>query len=107
MASTSRGGSSGRQSVDEPPVNFASTPPPQNPMMNHSFTLQAIMDLKGTVSTLVAKVDRLIEDVGKQDEKLDTVRGQITFVKGALWVIGILWIIAVAGIPFYLKVLGK
>jgi hypothetical protein len=40
------------------------------------------------IGKLTAKVDRLIDDVGKQGEKIDILRHQATFVKGALWVIG-------------------
>lgn len=104
MASTSRGGQGGRPVVEEPPSQFASTTPPQTPMMDHSFTLQAIMDLKGTVSSLGTKVDRLIDDVAKQSDKLDTIRNQISFVKGAMWVIGGLLAIGMAGVVIYLRV---
>lgn len=41
------------------------------------------------VGKLTAKVDRLIEDVGKHSEKIDAVRHQVSFVKGAMWIIGI------------------
>ena len=88
MASSARGRAGPQES--EPPTQLASTTPPQTPMMDHSFTLQAIMDLKGTVSTLVAKTDRLIDDVSKQGNKIDTVQHQISFVRGAVWVIGAL-----------------
>lgn len=73
MASTTRGGSGARPTAEEPPTQFASTTPPSTPMMDHSFTLQAIMDLKGTVSALATKADRLIADVAKQGDKIDTV----------------------------------
>lgn len=103
MASSSRGGST---APEEPPTQFASTPPPQIPMADYSFTLQAVMDLKGTVSSLATKVDRLIADVGEQGNKIDTVRHQISFVKGAMWVIGGLIGLFVVGIGIYLKVKG-
>jgi len=57
-------------------------------MLDHSFTLQAIMDLTKSVGELTARTDRLIGDVKSQSEKLDEVRHKITFVKGAIWVIG-------------------
>jgi hypothetical protein len=40
------------------------------------------------IGKLTAKVDRLIDDVAKHGDKIDAVRHQVTFVKGALWVIG-------------------
>ena len=77
MANTGRGGSD-RPVAEEPPTQFASTTPPQTTMLDHSFTLQAIMDLKGTVASLGTKVDRLITDVGKQGEKIEAVHHQIS-----------------------------
>ena len=74
-------------------------------MLDHSFTLQAVMDLKGTVASLGTKVDRLIDDVTKQNDKLDTVRHQISFVKGAMWVIGALLMLLIAAVPLYSKLL--
>lgn len=40
------------------------------------------------VAKLTTQVERLIQDVGKLDTKVDAVCHQVTFVKGALWVIG-------------------
>ena len=107
MASSTRGGAGSQEA--EPPTQFASTTPPQTPMMDHSFTLQAIMDLKGTVATLVTKTDRLIDDVSKQGNKIDTVQHQISFVKGAMWIIGALVTvvtIALGGAALYFKIKG-
>src|SRR5216684_900687 len=106
MSSTSQGSGGPRSTPEgEPPTQFANvTPPPA--MLDHSFTLQAIMDLKGTVASYGTKIDRLIDDVGKHGEKLDIVRNQISFVRGALWVIGGLLVIAMAGITIYLRVLS-
>jgi len=52
---------------------------------------------------LTAKVDRLITDVEKRGEKIDAVRHQISFVKGALWVLGGLIAFAVTMITIYLR----
>jgi hypothetical protein len=63
---------------------------------DHSFTLQAILQMQTTLGGLSTKVERLISDVAGAGTKLDTVCHQVTFVKGALWVIG--GVIALAGI---------
>lgn len=55
------------------------------------------------IGKLTTQVSRLIEDVGKHGEKIDLVRHQISFVKGAVWVFGALGAIAVAAITIYLK----
>src|SRR5437588_11890171 len=90
-------------SVGPPADPPAGTPAATSPMLDHSFTLQAVMDLKGTVSSLGTKVDRLIDDVGKQGYKIDTIRNQISFVKGALWVIGGLLALVMAGLVLYAR----
>ena len=58
------------------------------------------------IGKLTTKVDRLIDDVKSQGDKIDTVRNQISFVRGALWVIG--GIITVGGIAatIYLRSLS-
>lgn len=105
MASTGRGGAGGRAGQEgEPPTQFANVVPPASPMMDHSFTLQAIMDLKGTVASLGTKIDRLIDDVGKHADKIDIVRHQISFVKGAMWVIGGLLALTLAGVAIYFRI---
>jgi hypothetical protein len=76
-------------SQPEPPTEFANVPP-QTMMLDHSFTLQAVMELQKSVAELATKTGRLIEDVGKHGDKIDGLRHQVTFVKGALWVIGFL-----------------
>jgi hypothetical protein len=65
--------------------------------------LQPTSDIRfvtSEIGKLTSKVDRLIEDVGKDSEKIVTVRRQITFVKGALLVIGCVigFVIVAAGI---------
>src|SRR5262245_1684844 len=57
------------------------------------------------VARLETKVDRLIDDVEEHGKKIDVVRHQVTFVKGALWVAGLL--IAVAGGIATLVLSGK
>ena len=42
------------------------------------------------VGKLTASVDRLIADVKSQGEKVDAIRHQVTFIKGAMWTIGAL-----------------
>jgi hypothetical protein len=53
------------------------------------------------IGKLTTKVDRLIDDTGSHGDKIDAVRHQITFVKGAMWVIGIVVIVLVAVATWY------
>jgi hypothetical protein len=74
---------------------------PQNVMVDHSFTLQAVMELQKSVAELAIKTDRLIKDVEGQGTKIDAVRHQISFVKGAIWVIGAIVALAITAITVY------
>jgi hypothetical protein len=62
--------------------------------------IRFVMRELGVLST---KVDRLIDDVGKQGEKIDTVRNQISFVRGAVWVIGGLLALVMVGVAIYVR----
>lgn len=82
--------------------------PPQPQMIDHSFTLQAVMELQKSVAELAAKTDRLIKDVGEQGTKISGIQSTIGFVRGAAWVIGLLVAAAwAAGLYVVPKLLGK
>jgi hypothetical protein len=71
-------------------------------MADYSFTLQAVMKLHKLVAEVGTKTDRLITDVASHSTKLDTVSHQISFVKGAMWVIGALVALAITlGTVYY------
>ena len=55
------------------------------------------------IGKLTTQVQRLITDTSKHGDKIDEVRHQISFVKGALWVIGGLLVIFGAISVWYLK----
>ena len=55
------------------------------------------------IGKLMAKVDRLIDDVQSHGAKIDAVRHQISFVRGAMWVIGGIVTIAVVVGGWYLR----
>ena len=63
---------------------------------DHSWTLQAVMEMQKTLGTFTAKIDRLCEDVSGLDTKVSDLQHKVSFVKGAVWVIGIL--VALAGL---------
>ena len=102
MASTGRGPRS-PTGDPEPPRSLASVPPPSTPMIDHSFTLQAIMELQKSLSEIAAKTDRLIANVEKHSVKLDAVRHQITFVRGEVWVFGAMITLLLAVAALYLR----
>jgi hypothetical protein len=93
----------GRERATSPSEQDIAVTTPQTPMLDHSFTLQAVMELQKSVAQLVTKTDRLISDVSDQGTKIDGIRNQISFVKGALWVIGGLLIVVSSGVAIYLR----
>lgn len=82
----------------EPPRQFANVPAPQD--LYPTSDIRFVMVELGKLGT---KVDRLIQDVDRHGTKIDAVSHQISFVKGALWVIGSLVAIAIVSIPIYLR----
>lgn len=94
---------SGQAGDDAPPHDFATVAPQTSPMADYSFTLQAVMELKGRFGGVEAKLDRLIADVSKQSEKLDEVRHQVSFVKGAIWVGGVLIVLCSTVLSLWLS----
>jgi hypothetical protein len=85
-------------SDSESPRQLPSVPPPQD--LYQTSDIRFVMIELGKVGV---KVDRLIQDVEGQGAKIDAVRHQISFVRGALWVFGALIAIATAAITLYLK----
>ena len=63
---------------DSPPEEFAqSTPRDLHPTSDIRFVIVE-------VAKLTTLVDRLIKDVGSQEEKIDALRHQATYIKGGL-----------------------
>lgn len=67
-----------------PPTDTTDGPPPRD-LYRTSDIRFVMMEL----TKLTVQVERLIADVSKGSDKLDVVRHQISFVKGAMWVLGI------------------
>jgi hypothetical protein len=61
------------------------------------------MEVQRSIAQLTTKTDRLISDVDAHGSKIDTIRDQISFVKGAMWVIGGLVVIGLAAIGWYIR----
>jgi hypothetical protein len=55
------------------------------------------------IGKMMSKVDRLIDDVRSHGQKIDGVRHQISFVRGAMWVIGALIALVIALGTWYLR----
>ena len=76
MGRTAPGSDQGHNtSTSEPPgqQQLASVPPLASPMLDHSFTLQAIMDLKGSQSGITEAIKNLTEAIIRQDKQLDKI----------------------------------
>lgn len=79
----------------ETPSDFPSvTPRDLYPTSDIRFVLVEI-------GKLSSSVERLIVDVKSQSDKLDVVRHQVTFVRGAMWVIGGLIALSAIAVKFF------
>jgi len=63
------------------PTEFPQVAPDLYPTSDIRFVMLEI-------GKLTSKVDRLIADVSGHGEKVEDIRHQISFVRGALWVVG-------------------
>ena len=81
-------------------------PPPERPAGEPIRDLYPTMDARFVlveIGKLGSKVDRLIDDVKSSSDRLDAVRHQITFVKGAMWVLGAVVTIITVGALWYVS----
>lgn len=73
----------GVSSDDNPMIgSSADMAAPRRSYDDHSFVLQAIMDLQKTVGSLTSKVDRLIDDVSSHGNKIDRLRLTLAWAGG-------------------------
>jgi hypothetical protein len=77
------GTSSERPEPSDKPDTVALGPGPSE----YAYTLQALGRVERELGGLGAKLDRVIQDSEKHATKLDELRHQVSFVKGAFWVI--------------------
>ncbi len=86
-------------------------PPKETTAVPHDFAEAPPRDLYATsdirfvmlkLGELMTKVDALIGKVDKQGDKIDSLEHKVTFVKGAMWVIGgLLAILSVAVVWYF------
>jgi len=67
---------------DSPPEEFAQTTP------RDLYATSDIRFVMLKIGELMTKVDGLVTSVDKQSDKIDKLEHRVTFVKGAMWVIG-------------------
>jgi hypothetical protein len=79
------------------PGEFAQVPP------RDLYPTSDIRFVMVEVGKLTANVDRLIADVNSQSTKVDAIRHQVSFIKGAMWAAGILVATAIGIMTFVLN----
>lgn len=82
-----------------PPEDFPQVPP------RELYPVSDIRFVMVELGKLGTKVDRLLDDVKSHGDKIDALRHQVTFVKGAIWVIG--GVVAILGVALVWIFSGK
>lgn len=83
----SKGAGQGATSV---PSDFPQvTPPPYSGGSDHSFTLQAVMELTKAAGGLTAEIKGLRADVDKQSERLEKVETKLSGVTHKIYAAGV------------------
>ncbi|MCH8166924.1 MAG: hypothetical protein IIC03_03220 [Proteobacteria bacterium] len=83
-------------SRDTSPEEFPQTTP------RDMYATSDIRFVMLTIGELTTKVDSLISSVDNHGEKIDDLRHKVSFVKGAMWVIGgVLAILSIAAIWYF------
>ena len=78
---------SGRLGADAPPREFPSTTPPLSHTVDHSFTLQSIMEVQKSIGKLTEAVESLKEESKGQ-------RKELNILNRGLWVAGAVLMVA-------------
>lgn len=73
---------------DTTPPRLAETTPPSYYTNDHSFTLQAIMEMQKTLGGLTQAVNTLTEESKKSRDKLDEISHNVFAAKKVMWVVG-------------------
>ena len=84
---------------DVAPHDLPEMPPPRHVHPGHDFTLQAVMEMQRTLGQFTAKIERLIEDVGRLSTKIGEVEKAVERVKTGAVVAGA--ILSIVGIVFW------
>lgn len=80
----SRGGHEDESYISESPPGDVPAPRYQ-PSLSHDY--QFALEIQRAIGELSTKIDRLIKDNESTDVKLDEVRHQVSFVRGAIFVV--------------------
>lgn len=72
-----------------PPTSFPEGTPPV-PTQDHSFTLQAVMEMKRDLGVLIERIDRMRDDVSAMGVKVDATASKVDGINLKLaWLAGI------------------
>lgn len=95
MGNTVRGRNKAASGADQPPQQLANIPPPPH-MVDHSFTLQAIMELQKSNGQLVEAITSLRGEISRQEAKIDKLDESLSTIKQKVYAAGIVLMIFVA-----------
>lgn len=84
MASDDRDGDRPRRGEAEPPGSLANVTPPKAPMLDHSFTLQVVMELQGSVGELKQAVGSIEGQLAKGADRTESIGRATAEIKDQL-----------------------
>jgi len=89
----------------EVPTNLPKTPPQEYVLPEHSFILQAIMEMQKAIGKLTQAVETLTEDSRKNGAKLDDISHKVYAAQVTIKIVGgILSIIGGVVLVFFWKI---
>lgn len=92
-----------RSNRDVAPGGLPEVPPSKFQPHTHDHTLQAVIEMQRSLGDLSAKVERLIQDVGKQGDKVSDLRDKFNVFKGVWMVVAFFGIFIVPVATWFLN----
>ena len=88
---------------DTTPQRMAETTPQSYPLSDHSFTLQAIMEMQKTLGELTQAVRSLTEESKKNGVALEDIGKKMYAAKIVLWIFGVIFTATSGVTAFFLN----
>ena len=71
---------SGHKGESTTPEGITATSTPTSPQLDHSFTLQAVMELQKSVGELTSTINGVKESINRQERKLESMEEKLSAI---------------------------